>query len=1210
MTRRDEVQLRMEIDGKQAISELGKQELAAYEYRQELKQISEEQKQLEAESKKIDKIGERYDKLTKQIQELEAAGKSNTKEYDRAIGRLGKVSEELRKAEKAQRDLTENQKRYTETSKNLDETKAKISGLRAEMGVAGMTMRQLRQHQRDLAREMDGSVTKGTARYEELKDKLREVNRAINDQKAEVRGSASAWGFLKSEVAKFGVLALGYLGAQEIIGSVQNLVRGSAELSDALSDVQKTTGLTKDETVDLSKTLGDFNTRSARKELLGMAEIAGRLGIQGKKDIEGFVRAADMIQVSLGDSLGDVETVMRDLGKLTSTYNVKEAYGIEESLLRVGSAINELGMASTANEGNIVDFTRRMGGIAPLAKISIQDIMGMGAALDHLGQTSETSSTALSRLFMEMAKNSKAYARFAKMEVNDFVKLMNEDANEAFMKVLEGVKGNSNGITELAGTMGDLGEEGGRVIGVIGTLANQVEFLRKQQDLSNRKFEENSSILQEFQTKNENLAANLAKVQKAFNGWFVNTDFMKFLETSIGVLAKWVNIPLSETMEKDRASMNLLFRQIVDVNTKTEDRIKLINEMKAIYPDLLGNINAETVTNDELSLSIKRVNDHLINKIILQQQDEEIAEQLEKAGKRKKAQVEAELKLMQDMQKVAEKYNLEIEQGIPLTEAAIKLANEAGTKKSVWELLNPKGSASALYDDVSALKGLISAAQKEEEGTNILLKEREEILERLGMKMNSDFISGAGQVGRAGALANSKPEAGNSGQPVGETPEEAAARKAQEKKAEDEYEKLVEKFKGFQEKLRDLRTEADLDRLDKDSRELAEIEAKFQAQRELALEYFNKGLLDQQGYDATIAGLNALQDEAQTSRIDSQNQALKDKRAAFREEVRMMSLDEEQREIEQAEQKFDALITQAEAYGLSTVELERLKHAAIEALTDAHDQKMLDKKKAADAKQLKQDQDIAEAKQMIAQGLSSVLGSSIDFIGNKQGELTQFQKALTGVQIAVDTASALAKIIPLAVDAAKTGGPAAPFLVAGYIATMAATVFGAAAKAKNALGEASMPEYNGDSQKAPTQGRPTTKAKKSFYFGGPTSDGIGFGDQYGEYAGYVHKHEYVIPQAVRQEPIVRMQIEPILESLRMKSMGGRSFFNGGETSPTPTSPAPVPVGNMQSDPEIKQLLRQLVTAQQQAQNKKVVLVSSDLEEHEAEKVMLQDRYSA
>lgn len=323
MIRQDTVQMRMEIDGKQSISELGKQEMAAYEYRAELKQIKEEQIALEKESKKVDKIRERYEKLTKEVQELEAAGKTTGKQYEKTVVQLGKVSENLRQAEQATKDLATSQARYKTTADKLDETNLKIKSLRKEMGLTGMTMTQLRQYQRDLQREMDKGITRGTERYEQLKREIQEVNGAIRAQRADVNGTTSAWSKIKTEITKFGVLALGYLGAQELLGRIGNLVKGASELSDALSDVRKTTDLTDESVKDLNQDLGDMNTRTARKELLAMAEIAGLLGIKGKSDILGFVNAADQINVALGDSLGETETVMRELGKLTSTYKIR-----------------------------------------------------------------------------------------------------------------------------------------------------------------------------------------------------------------------------------------------------------------------------------------------------------------------------------------------------------------------------------------------------------------------------------------------------------------------------------------------------------------------------------------------------------------------------------------------------------------------------------------------------------------------------------------------------------------------------------------------------------------------------------------------------------------------------------------------------------------------------------------------------------------------
>jgi hypothetical protein len=248
---------------------------------------------------------------------------------------------------------------------------------------------------------------------------------------------------------------------------------------------------------------------------------------------------------------------------------------------------------------------------------------------------------------------------------------------------------------------------------------------------------------------------------------------------------------------------------------------------------------------------------------------------------------------------------------------------------------------------------------------------------------------------------------------------------------------------------------------------------------------------------------------------------------------------------------------------------------------------------------------------------SRIAGAAIDLVGKKGGELTAFQKILALAQIGIDTGAAIMKAELVALQAASVGGPAAPFIYKATKLSIIGSILTAAARAKDLFSNSDIPDFGGstgNSEKAPPvrRGGPTV-ARKSFYFGGPTGDGLGFGDQYGEYAGYVHRHEYVIPQAVRQEPIVRMQIEPLLESLRMRSMSGRSFYNGGESSPMPAgnnSPAGQSPG-MGSDPEIKQLLR--VIAQATSNWPKEIRgkwMISDLEEAQEERDYLEDRYRA
>ncbi len=282
-----------------------------------------------------------------------------------------------------------------------------------------------------------------------------------------------------------------------------------------------------------------------------------------------------------------------------------------------------------------------------------------------------------------------------------------------------------------------------------------------------------------------------------------------------------------------------------------------------------------------------------------------------------------------------------------------------------------------------------------------------------------------------------------------------------------------------------------------------------------------------------------------------------------------------------------------EKFGLDIQAIEKARNEARAAAEEAFRQE-----------QLENDQKMAEAKVMIAQGLSQSLGAIINLIGNRQGELTSFQKALTVAQIAIDTASALSKSIPLAVNAAKEGGPAAPFLIAGYIATMTASIMSGVAAANRALSGADVPTWNDSSgnDRSQRQGRPNTQ-RRSFYFGGSTDEGLGFGDRYGEFAGYVHKSEYVVPQIVTSDPWVA-NLLPAIESIRKDRI--RGFASGGATSPLPSGAA----AGM-STAKLEMLMEMMVAKLDNMPKQiRAYLVYNDLEEMQEEMETLKSRYKA
>src|SRR5690606_19067877 len=98
-----------------------------------------------------------------------------------------------------------------------------------------------------------------------------------------------------------------------ITNGIKTAIQKNAELADAISNVQKTTGLSEEAVDRLNEKFKKMDTRTASNELLGLAEVAGKLGYSSERDVEGFVRAADKIGVALGEDLGGVEESVNSL---------------------------------------------------------------------------------------------------------------------------------------------------------------------------------------------------------------------------------------------------------------------------------------------------------------------------------------------------------------------------------------------------------------------------------------------------------------------------------------------------------------------------------------------------------------------------------------------------------------------------------------------------------------------------------------------------------------------------------------------------------------------------------------------------------------------------------------------------------------------------------------------------------------------------------
>jgi TP901 family phage tail tape measure protein len=1083
-----------------------------------------------------------------------------------AINELGKLEAEANELKKTMKDAKTNSKEWLEAQKKLNELTPGIRAMREELGLSGMTMSQLKRHANDLKKQMDNTTTSGTQKNQELRQKLQQVNAEIAKQTQLVKGSEGVWAKLRKEIGVFGTMAVGFMGFQALTGKIGSVIEGSAKLSDSLANVMKTTGMTRVEVDNLYKSLGKFDTRTPRTELLKMAEIAGKLGKTSTKEIQGFVKAMDQINVALGEDLGDVDKVARDLGKLTQTFKIEETFGTEQALLKVGSAINALGAASTANEGYLVEFSKRMGGVAPLANMSIENILGLGATLDQLGQTAEVSSTALSKIFIKMASDSQNFAKYAKMEVEDFKRLVDTDMNAAFIKVLEGVKGNSQGMNDLATSLGDLGIEGGRVTGVLGVLSNNTETLKEQQILANEEFRKGTSITNEFNVKNENLAANLEKIQKWFNTLFVNGSMLKGLEQWISMIADAVKKTdlLSESMEGERQAVNLLVMEMTDANTTASRRKEIYEELEKIAPKILEGINKEAISYDRLRENLAKYNQELINRIVIQKQQEKIDEQ------NKKTAEALELKLKQEQglrgmilattQKdsaikkealaISQDENLSIDQKAEKILALAKAENllYGNSSKGVGQYSVSVNNAFEQLDAAyQGFKIKTESLNQSKNVENLLLEEKLRLMRELGMMEEGGVVDT-----RTGGVGKDNYE-------IAETKDDAKKRKKHERDEQKEkdhlYKIAIQRYESYLKQLDELQKfHSTVEALDTKQRakleegiagELQLIDLKYQQLIDKALknkeeinnlanltdleEKERKRLNDE--YQFEIDELERLKEEEKQAKITAENEKIFHDRAALQEKLLNATLSNLELDLMATEKHYSDLIASAKKFGIDTTTL----------VTDREKQKL------AIIKHYKMQEIAANANHVtdtigtyadLYVGLSNLTAAFDEEMSTSSLEYAQFQKKLKLFGIATDTAKAISSTIASAAEASKN-----PVEMGIRIAAGIAVVMTNVAKAKQLMRAETEPKGF------------TFKPKKAFEEGGDTSGGkvnnsIYFKPTPSAELAWINEQgpEWIAPNWMYSSP----KYQPIFSFLEHERV--RGYAEGGDTSNNTTTP--------------------------------------------------------
>lgn len=438
--------------------------------------------------------------------------------YASRASQLKLVEAELERIRQSEQKVVTLMQQY---DKEIDRTNVDIKETKRQMQLVNYTMSNLKTSSiRDLEysikalnQQMQG-MERGTEQFKQMERQAKQLKAELQAVRAEGVAQES---WIKRSADWFNRMqgiALGAVAAiSGITFTIKKCVEEYAKMDDEMTNVRKYTGQAADEVERMNEDFKKMDTRTPRQKLNQLAEDAGRLGITSTAAVEDFVDGADKINVALGDDLGD--KAVSQIGKLAQMFGEDKTKGLRGAMLATGSAVNELAQNSSASAGYLVDFTARVAGVGKQAGFTQAQIMGLASVLDQNMQQDETAATAVQNLLAKMFQDSARFAKIAGLNVKEFANTLKEDANGALLQFLAAMRA-KGGFADLAPMFEEMKMDGSRATGVLTVLADKLDDIKTAQNLANEAYSEGTSVLNEFETQNESVQAQLDKASKKF----------------------------------------------------------------------------------------------------------------------------------------------------------------------------------------------------------------------------------------------------------------------------------------------------------------------------------------------------------------------------------------------------------------------------------------------------------------------------------------------------------------------------------------------------------------------------------------------------------------------------------------------------------------------------------------------------------------------
>ena len=456
-----------------------------------------------------------------------------------------------------------------------------VANLRAEYAKLEQTLKGTNMSQKQLndilLRSKSGKASLDELRraYKQLEEQLNHINtksrefadkqKAMKDLKKnidEVTGAAKKQGGAWQTAMKNLVAYVGLFGAFNMLKSeLTDIINLNLKYSDSLADIRKVSNLSMKTVNELSGMLATVDSRTSLEGLTKLAYVGSRMGM-GKYGAEGlyeFAKASDRVNVALHEDLGD--DAMLTLSKFVETMGEVEKHGgnISSAFDSVASSIFKLAASSTSNGSNILEFSKRLTGLAKVTKVTSAQLLGLASASDSLMLMPEVASTAFGKLLSSLWNNYHSIESMLGMQRDSLKGMIAEGRTmDALVTVLKNVSDkNLNSMDEY---FKEFGSDGQRLKQVVVTMAQNVNVLEQHLETSNEAYREGSAVVKEYQIQQKTAQAILERANNMWEKAFVNPDGID----SVKEMAKmWYNFSKSLTHSQPfLLSVRLLFVEL------------------------------------------------------------------------------------------------------------------------------------------------------------------------------------------------------------------------------------------------------------------------------------------------------------------------------------------------------------------------------------------------------------------------------------------------------------------------------------------------------------------------------------------------------------------------------------------------------------------------------------------------------------------------